>query len=108
MFSAILCMTFGAFCVWLLVRIVNRRERWAKRLGAAVVALLLAYPVSIGPAFVLACCISARPGPDWKWPITAFHWAYAPVMEAAVVTNSTEFVVAYIDWCTRKMIPPSH
>ncbi len=44
-----LAIAFAAFCVWLGVRIVNRRERWAKR-TAAVVALALVYPISFGPA----------------------------------------------------------
>jgi hypothetical protein len=32
---AVFCVAFAAFCVWLGVRIVNRRERWAKRNGRA-------------------------------------------------------------------------
>jgi hypothetical protein len=33
-----LAVAFGALCVWLTVRIVNRRERWAKwTLAAAIV-----------------------------------------------------------------------
>ena len=31
---------FAAFCVWLTVRIVNRRERWTKWLAGAVVLLM--------------------------------------------------------------------
>ncbi len=34
-----LAVTFAAFCVWLTVRIVNRRERWAIR-TAIVMAVL--------------------------------------------------------------------
>jgi len=30
---AIIGIAFAAFCVWLAVRIVNRRERWAKRIA---------------------------------------------------------------------------
>jgi hypothetical protein len=42
---------FAAVCVWLGVRIVNRRERWAKRTAMAVVALLpILYLASFGPA----------------------------------------------------------
>src|SRR5882724_3715941 len=47
-----LAIAFAAFCVWLTVRIVNRRERWAKWTLAAVVAL--AYPASIGPWYYVA------------------------------------------------------
>jgi len=40
-----LAAAFGAFCVWLTVRIVNRRERWAK-LTAVFVIVVLGYPLS--------------------------------------------------------------
>jgi hypothetical protein len=45
----------AAFCVWLTVRIVNRRERWAKWTAVGLAVVLL-YPLSIGPA----CWISSR------------------------------------------------
>jgi hypothetical protein len=41
--------------VWLTVRIVNRRERWAKRLAVAM-AVIVVYPLSFGPA----CWLSSR------------------------------------------------
>lgn len=44
-----LAAAFAAFCVWLTVRIVNRRERWAKRTAIAMILVLAAYPISIGP-----------------------------------------------------------
>jgi hypothetical protein len=47
---AILGVAFTAFSVWLAVRIVNRRERWAKRVAIALVVTLVVYPLSIGPA----------------------------------------------------------
>ena len=51
-----LAVSFAAFCVWLTVRIVNRRERWAERTLAAVVGLPALYVVSFGPA----CWICSR------------------------------------------------
>jgi hypothetical protein len=39
-----------AVCVWLVVRIVNRRERWAKWTLAMTVALPLANVLGFGPA----------------------------------------------------------
>jgi hypothetical protein len=42
-------VALAAFCVWLGVRIFNRREKWAKRMAVGLVALLVAYPLSIGP-----------------------------------------------------------
>ena len=46
-----LAATFAAFCVWLIVRIVNRRELWAKWMLAGVIFGLPAlYLLSFGPA----------------------------------------------------------
>jgi hypothetical protein len=42
-------IAFAASFVWLTVRIINRRERWAKRTAVALVVLLV-YPLSFGPA----------------------------------------------------------
>jgi hypothetical protein len=45
-----LAVAFAAFCVWLGVRIVNRREKWAKWTLALTVALPVLYVGSFGPA----------------------------------------------------------
>jgi hypothetical protein len=45
-----LCVAFTAFCVWLGVRIVNRRERWAKWTLAMVIGVPVLYVASFGPA----------------------------------------------------------
>jgi hypothetical protein len=45
-----LAFAFAAFCVWLTVRIVNRRERWAKWMLAAVVGIPVLYIVNFCPA----------------------------------------------------------
>jgi hypothetical protein len=50
MLLAILGFAFAAICVWFGVRLVNRRQRWAKRLTVALVVVLVGYPLSIGPA----------------------------------------------------------
>jgi hypothetical protein len=46
----ILAAAFAAFCVWLTVRIVNRRERWAKWTLAGVLGVPTLYFASFGPA----------------------------------------------------------
>jgi len=53
-------VAFVAFCVWLTVRIVNRREHWAIWTAVALPLLSLAYLVSmsIGPV----CWISSHVG----------------------------------------------
>ncbi len=70
---AISGVAFAAFCVWLGVRIVNRRERWAKNLAAITISL--AYPLSIGPAYWL---MSRAYLPAWARPIVQVF--YGPIM----------------------------
>jgi hypothetical protein len=53
---AIFGVVLAAFCVWLGVRIVNRRERWAKWTLTALISVPVLYVASIGPA----CWISSR------------------------------------------------
>jgi hypothetical protein len=45
-----LSVVVAAFCVWLAVRIVNRREQWAKWTAFGLFAVLVVYPLSAGPA----------------------------------------------------------
>ena len=45
-----LAVAFAAFCVWLTVRIVNRRERWTKWTLAAAIGVPGLYILSFGPA----------------------------------------------------------
>lgn len=51
-----LFVALAAFCVWLAVRIVNRRERCAKWTLVAVIGLPVLYVASFGPACWLAGC----------------------------------------------------
>ena len=46
---ATLAVAFAAFCVWLTVRIVNRRERWAKWTLTALFGVPVLYVLSFGP-----------------------------------------------------------
>jgi hypothetical protein len=52
-----LAIALVAFSIWLTVRIVNRRERWAKWTAVVLVALLVAYPLSFGPV----CWLKSQP-----------------------------------------------
>ena len=47
-------VVFTGFCVWLGVRIVNRKERWAKRAPLAMLIVFALYIASLGPASWLA------------------------------------------------------
>jgi hypothetical protein len=47
---AVLGITYLAFCVRLAARIINRREKWATRLLAVLIATPVLYVLSFGPA----------------------------------------------------------
>lgn len=61
---AIYGITFAAFCVWLTVRLVNRRERWAKWSLATVIGLPILYFASLGP---LTGLYTRGLLPKWSW-----------------------------------------
>ena len=42
-------VAFAAFCVWLMVRIMNRREQWAKRTAVWLAVVPVLYVASFGP-----------------------------------------------------------
>ena len=63
---SIIGVAFAAFCVWLGVRIVNRKERWAKRTLAGTVALPVLYVASFGPACWLTSQVYIG-GEQIKW-----------------------------------------
>jgi hypothetical protein len=68
-----LAVAFAAFCVWLAVRIFNRRERWAKWTLAAAIGLPVLYVLSFGPA----CWITSR---RFDTQLTGFYWPIGWVM----------------------------
>lgn len=56
-------VAFAPCCVWLTVRIVNRRERWAKWMLTTVLAASpILYVLSLGPAVGIE---NRSLGPDW-------------------------------------------
>lgn len=65
-----LAVAFAAFCVWLTVRIVNRKERWAIWLAIVIVA----YPLSGAALAWLA--------PNWASSvIDVFYWPFVRQVE---------------------------
>ena len=50
-------VAFAALYIWLAVRIINRRERWAKWALATVIGVPALYPLSFGPV----CWRASRP-----------------------------------------------
>ncbi|HEY3965718.1 MAG TPA: hypothetical protein VGM05_14265 [Planctomycetaceae bacterium] len=80
---------FAALCVWLTVRVVNRRERWAKW-TAAMLLVVLSYPVSVGPV----SWISAHGWISVK--VSAMlHSFYAPL---AYLQTHSELIGRWMFW----------
>ena len=74
-----LAVAFAAFCVWLTVRIIYRRERWAKWTAVAVVIVFVIYPLSTGPAV----WFDSRGMISKERSNRIFGTLYAPVMYVA-------------------------
>jgi hypothetical protein len=90
---SMLGVAFAAFCVWLSIRITNRRERWARRTALALALLLVAYPLSIGPVAYVTVKLDQ---PRWR-PI-AWKTIYAPIRLAPRPRWLTEAIVDYQGW----------
>jgi hypothetical protein len=77
-----LAVAFAAVCVWLGVRVYNRRERWAKWTLGAVVGLPILYALSFGLACRVASCRFDADRGAHQWRIPTFYWpiqTYVPV-----------------------------
>ena len=48
----VLAVAFAAFCIWLAVRIVNRKERWAKWAASIIAAICISYLAAPGPIYL--------------------------------------------------------
>jgi hypothetical protein len=70
-----LAVAFAAFCVWLGVRVYNRRERWAKWTAVAVVGLPVLYVLSFGPACWMADGTEAADPLLWTF-YSPIEWVY--------------------------------
>ena len=84
---AALGVAFAAFAVWLLVRIINRREKWAKWTAAVYIVLmvLVGYPLSFGP--VVSCVSTAAVQPAAVGIVLVF---YMPLVIVAEATRPTK------------------
>ncbi|HEY3965394.1 MAG TPA: hypothetical protein VGM05_12635 [Planctomycetaceae bacterium] len=98
-----LAFVFAAICMWLAVRIVNCRERWAKRTLAATVGLPILYVLSFGPA----CWLTAKPNDvDVDRPALIMT-AYWPIGYFRSNTYSG-ITLDYLDWWACLGIAPGH
>jgi hypothetical protein len=81
-----LAVAFAAFCVWLTVRIVNRRERWAKWTLAGMIGVPLLYVGNFGAW----CRIMSQNGRSAKIPII-----YQPIVVPAKQNSYARNVVTW-------------
>ncbi len=54
-------VVYAAACIWLVVRIINRREKWAKWTMGALLIVLGLYVASSGPTIPMAI--------RWRWAV---------------------------------------
>jgi hypothetical protein len=99
---AIFGVAFAALCVWLGVRIVNRRERWAKWTLAAVIVLPTLYLLSVGPIVWLYG--GEQNVPEW---ILIVYWPLR------LIPSGPEFINKAFSWYLSlwedpPAIPPSY
>jgi hypothetical protein len=98
----VLGVSYAALCIWLTVRIVNRRERWAKwTLAGTVIGVPALYLLSFGPA----CWISVRfVHPDYfKSVDAAINDFYYPVFLA--MDDGPEWLGDVIHWWREFGVP---
>lgn len=89
----ILAVAFASFCIWLVVRVINRRERWTKRTVIAVGALVL-YVFSWAPV----AWLTSSPESPYPWPVVDyFFW---PVW--FLQQNAPEPVGNAMSWWSRQ------
>jgi len=93
-----LAVAFAAICVWLGVRIINRRERWAKWTLATSILVSILYVLSFGPV----CWITSR----MNYGATGIPVIYKPICLSldrlpSPVSRSTQWyagALAADDW----------
>lgn len=76
---AVVGVALAAFAIWLTVRIITRREKWAKRTLAAIVGLPVIYVLSIDPV----CWFTSRTGIEGSHRLSS---CYRPLMKTCRVT----------------------
>jgi hypothetical protein len=98
MLLPIVAVVLAAFCVWLGVRIINRRERWAKLTLAVVVGLPVLYVASFGPA----CWIASRT----EIGIGLLQIVYHPLITAMPRDDRIIRIYSASDGCVRAFYYP--
>ncbi|MBI3865772.1 MAG: hypothetical protein HY290_28195 [Planctomycetia bacterium] len=92
---AIFGFLFGTFVVWLTVRIVNRKERWAKWTAWGLAVAILWYPLSAGPVSMI--CIKLDNPVLVTRTISIVYWPLVKIIERAP-NWCFEGFRAYVEW----------
>src|SRR5262245_60193158 len=106
---SITAVVLAAGCIWLAVRIVNRRELWAKRLAfclaaVVIIGLVVGYPLSF--PWVNAFLINH---PELQWRLTNRMVTFYAPLEFIVrhcPSNLRDRYLDYRDWCIAVACPP--
>jgi hypothetical protein len=97
-----LAVAFVAVCVWLTVRVVNRRERRAKWTLAVLIGLPVVYVLSFGPV----CWITTRPRlRDFPPQV---HWATRIFWPVGRVLGDESQAMAAIRWWSLLGVPDGY
>jgi hypothetical protein len=98
----ILGAAFAAAVVWLTVRLIDRRERWAKWTLAAMVALPVLYIASFGPACRMAATSFAEYASAAQIPRATWMNAYRPlcwITDRCDGSFFSEAILQYVSVC---------
>jgi hypothetical protein len=94
----ILAIVVTALCIWLAVRTINRRGRWANWMLAIAAGLSVLYVMSFGPA----CWLTART--DDFLSSSHIELVYSPIIQAGVYGPA--LVCEPIVWWGSLGLPP--
>jgi hypothetical protein len=102
---SLLGVAFAAFCVWLTVRIFNRRERWAKWTMVGLVVVFIAYPLGFGLAtWLVTEMLDRDPDPqrvNARWD--AYTLIYGPMLQ--MEADGPQPIRGMIAWSMRFWFP---
>jgi hypothetical protein len=87
------CTGYAAFMLWLGVRVVNRRERWAKWTAAGLAWFSILYPLAYGPAYF---AVESGRLPDWA--AVLIMRPFAPLL---LVAQQNVSAMEFLHWYAR-------
>jgi|SRR5579863_2854272 len=101
-------VAFAAFCVWLTVRVVNRREQWARLTLVVALGVSVVYVLGFGPACWISSHtldrgdrIGARAVNLIYQPILSLAWSGPSIVQGPVIwymrlCSSDRWAIGYL------------